>query len=422
MSAPRYLKDVPVAEAGSRTREPVDADTLVAAAELVREVREGGEKALRRLAERFDGLAPGAPLIYRRAELEAARDRLPAETRALLGRTAARIERFARAQRETMRDMDVALEGGRMGHRVVAVDRAGCYAPGGRYPYPSTTLMTTVAARVAGVREVWVASPAPGDVILGAAALGGADYVLAAGGAHAVAALAYGAGGVPSCEAVVGPGNRWVTAGKQLVAGLVRIDGLAGPSELTVLADESANAARVAADLIAQAEHDPDAYPALITTHADLVIAVRDELDRQLEALGTAEVARQSLEQGHAIVVDSLAEGAALCEVMAPEHLELIVKDPEAVASRLSCYGTLFIGDGAAEVFGDYGAGPNHTLPTGGMARAFSGLSVATFLKFPTFLRSDEPSLDRQLVEDSIALAELEGLEGHAAAARARLA
>ncbi len=420
MSETLYLPDLPVDCLRARRRSPVDPETLGAAAAIVARVQAGGELALRALAEEHDGLPPGAPLVHTRPEVEAALARQPAALRELLQRTAARIERFAQAQREVCRDVEVAAEGMRMGHRVVAVDRAGCYVPGGRYAYPSTALMTAVTARVAGVREVWVASPAPGDLVLAAAGAAGADFVLAAGGAHAIAALAHGAGPVPACAAVVGPGNRWVTAAKQLVAGLARIDGLAGPSELTVMADRTADPERVAADLIAQAEHAPDAYPVLVTTCPDLVAWVRGQIAVQLPSLPTAEVASRSLAAGHSVQVTDLDEGVAVCEALAPEHLRLVVAEPGSVVERLRNYGALFSGDNAAEVFGDYGIGPNHTLPTGGTARAFSGLSVMTFLKFPTYVLA-ATDVDGQLVRDAVALAELEGLVGHAAAARARL-
>jgi phosphoribosyl-ATP pyrophosphohydrolase/phosphoribosyl-AMP cyclohydrolase/histidinol dehydrogenase len=404
-----------------RRLEPVDAQAVAAAAKLVDRVVDDGEDAVRELAEQFDGLDPDAPLVHPRESLERAREQLPTNARELLERTAERIGRFADAQRKCVAPLELDADGARMGHRVVPVDRAGCYAPGGRHPYVSTVLMTVIPARVAGVREIWVASPRPTTETLAAAAIAGADAVLAAGGAHAVAALAHGAGeAVPPCDAVVGPGNRWVTAAKRLVAGLVRIDGLAGPSELIVLADDSARSEVVAADLIAQAEHDPEALPVLVTPSARLAGGVRQELEAQLEALDTASVARTALQRGAVVRVADLDDGVAACERIAPEHLELLVESPAAWASRLSAYGTLFVGEGAAEVLGDYGAGPNHVLPTSGSARAFSGLSVLTFLRFPTTLRVDG-GMDRQVVSDCEALARMEGLSGHAASAALRL-
>jgi histidinol dehydrogenase len=335
---------------------------------------------------------------------------------------AERIAGFARAQRDALREVDVAVPGGRAGHRVTPVARAGCYAPGGRYPLPSSVLMTAVTARVAGVREVWVASPGPDEVTLAAAEVAGADAVLAVGGAQAIAALAFGAGSVPACDVVVGPGNRWVTAAKQLVAGYVGIDLLAGPSELVVLADGTADAATVAADLLAQAEHDPDALPVLVTTEAALADAVDEELRRQLEDLPTREVATTALENGFAVLAPSLEAAAEVCDRLAPEHLQVLTANADRVARRLGSWGGLFVGESSAEVMGDYGVGPNHTLPTGGVARYRGGLSVLDFLRVGTWLRLEPGEASRELARDAAALARLEGLEGHARAAERRLA
>ncbi|HET6344442.1 MAG TPA: histidinol dehydrogenase, partial [Myxococcota bacterium] len=243
--------------------------------------------------------------------------------------------------------------------------------------------------------------------------------VLAVGGAQAIAALACGADPVPPCDVVVGPGNRFVTAAKQLVAGFVAIDMLAGPSELVILADGSADPATLAADLLAQAEHDPDAFPALVTPDAALVEAVEAQLATQLLDLPTADTARAALKHGLAVVAADLAEAARVCNLLAPEHLEVQVTDPKRVMPLLEAYGGLFIGRGAAEVFGDYGIGPNHVLPTGGGARFTGGLSVLNFLRVRTWLRCDGHA-DPTVVEDTAALARLEGLEAHARAALLR--
>jgi histidinol dehydrogenase len=403
-----------------RRADVVPAEALRVAAEIVEEVRTHGEPALRRFAERFGDLAPGEPLVHGRAALERALASLPAEARERLERVAARIRGFAEAQRAALHEMSVPVPGGAAGHWIAPLERAGCYAPGGRYPLPSSVLMTAVPARVAGVSEVWVASPDPRPLTLAAAAAAGADGLLAAGGAQAIAALAYGAGAVPACDIVVGPGNRYVTAAKQLIAGRVAIDMLAGPSELTVLADASADPGMVAADLLAQAEHDPDAVPVLVSPDAGLIEAVERELARQLETLPTAEIARAALLNGGAILVADLDAGIAACDRLAPEHLELIVADADRLAPRLRHYGALFIGAGAAEVLGDYGAGPNHVLPTGRTARSAGGLSVLSFLRVRTWLRIDEPQAARPLAEDAAWFGRVEGLEAHARSAERR--
>jgi histidinol dehydrogenase len=400
-------------------RGAVDAATLDGARAIVDAVRARGEAAVREYAARFGELDGGAPLVRDRDDLRAAFTALPAGEQALLERTAARIRSFAAAQRSALHDLDVAIPGGRAGHTVAPMARAGCYAPGGRFPLPSSVLMTAVTARVAGVAEVYVASPRPAPATLAAAWVAGADALLAVGGAHAIAALAHGVG-VPACDVVVGPGNRWVTAAKQLVAGDVAIDMLAGPSELVVLADAAADPALVAADLLAQAEHDPDAVPALVTTDAALIDRVERALAAQLDALPEPNraTARAACGNGLAVLAPDLASALAACDRLAPEHLELLVADPQALAPRLTHYGALFLGAGAAEVLGDYGAGPNHVLPTGGTARHTGGLSVLTFLRVRTWLRLDAPA---ELAADAAALARLEGLEAHARAAEARL-
>lgn len=411
------LRRIAAKDVARLAHDPVDAATLAGAAAIVDDVRANGAPALRAHAERLGDLTAGAPMIYDRAALHHAREQLPRADLELLERTAERISTFASAQRACLTALDTSVPGGRAGHFVTPIERAGCYAPGGRFPLPSSVLMTVVTARAAGVGTVWVASPRPTLVTLAAAAVAGADALLAVGGAQAIAALAFGADPVPACDAVVGPGNRWVTAAKQLVAGRVAIDMLAGPSELLVLADGSADPAVVAADLLAQAEHDPDALPVLVTWNAALADAVEQALVSQLATLPTAATARAALVNGFCVLTRDAAEAVAVCNIVAPEHLEVQVADPDAVVPALQQFGALFIGHAAAEVFGDYGVGPNHVLPTSGGSRFTGGLSVLNFLRVRTWLRLDSVAPIR---DDAAALARLEGLEAHARAALAR--
>lgn len=420
MSAP-LLRRRSAADVTRRPGAAVDGEALAAATPIVAAVRTQGEAALRAHAERFGDVAAGAPLWHERAALTRALARLPADDRERLERVAERIRVFAEAQRCALAAVTVPLPGGAAGQWISPVERAGCYAPGGRYPLPSSVLMTAVTARVAGVREVWVASPKPAPLTLAAAAVAGVDGLLAAGGPHAIAALAYGAGPIAPCDVIVGPGNRYVTAAKQLVAGSTAIDLLAGPSELTVLADGAADPERVAADLLAQAEHDPAAIPLLVTTDPGLAERVERELERRLGDLATADVARAALANGGVIVVANVDEGIAVCDAFAPEHLQLELRDAATVAPRLAHYGAMFLGRLGAEVLGDYGAGPNHVLPTGGTARARGGLSVYTFLRVRTWLRLDDAPAARRLIEDAVWLGRAEGLEAHARAAEQRL-
>lgn len=398
----------------------VDVDTLAKAAVIVAEVQAGGDLALRSWGERLGDLPVAAPLTFPAETLKAAYEALPAADQALLQRVAARVRAFAEAQRASLSEMTIEVPGGRAGHTVAPVERAGCYAPGGRFPLPSSVLMTAVTARTAGVRHVIVASPRPAPITLAAAHVAGADALLAVGGAQAIAALAYGTETIARCDVIVGPGNRWVTAAKKLVSGDVRIDMLAGPSELLVLADGSAEAETIAADLLGQAEHDPDAIPVLVTTSDTLRGAVDEALARQLMTLPTAETARAALNNGMSLLAHDLDEAIATANHLAPEHLEVMVTDPWSVVPRLSHYGGLFVGAHAAEVLGDYGSGPNHVLPTGGTSRFTGGLSVFDFLRVRTWLEVTGLEEAQVLVDDAVHLARHEGLEAHARSALRR--
>ena len=413
---------LPVVNAGDisqRRLDPVDAETIEQVSMILRNVEYGGTEALQAYALKFGDRRPGQPLVLPRSELTKALSSLGVDRRLLLQRTADRIYNFAQDQRAALGEVDVAVEGGRAGHRLIPVDTAGCYAPGGRFPLPSTVLMTAVTARAAGVSNVWVASPRPSTMTLAAAAVAGADNLLAVGGAQAIAAMAFGVGDIPRCDVIVGPGNRWVTAAKQLVAGKVAIDMVAGPSELVVLADNSAEAETVALDLLAQAEHDTDALPVLVTPSEALAQRVRELIDRFLEETPTP-TAEEAVRRGFTVLVQNIEEGVRVCNSLAPEHLELNLSDPDKIIPSLKHYGALFIGSKSAEVLGDYGTGPNHVLPTAGAARHTGGLSVLNFLRFPTWLRIDDVDEASNLIDEAAALARLEGLEWHARAAEKR--
>ena len=406
-------------ELGTRKRGGVPPEILAEASVIVERVRSGGEEALREYTTRFEDCAPGGSLYLTAETLQSHLDELPSDERSRLERIAERIRTFAQSQRDALAPVETPVPGGHAGHRIDPLEAAGCYAPGGRYPLPSSVFMTAVTARAAGVGSVWVASPRPVPITLAAAAIAGADGVLAAGGAHAIAALAFGVGPVPPSDVVVGPGNLYVTAAKQLLAGQVQIDMLAGPSELVIVADGDADPAWIAADLLAQAEHDTDAVPILISVDPDLPSRVEGEIERQLEDLPTASTAREALANGGVIVCETEEEARLACDAIAPEHLQLSVSNPWDWPDRLHHYGALFIGERAAEVFGDYGVGPNHVLPTGGTARARGGLSVMDFLRVRTWIQADSAA-DLDLIEDVAWFARQEGLEAHARAAEIR--
>lgn len=415
------LKKIQVSEVKAFRSPSLDQQTIQVVSKIVEDVKSGGMLALRTYAEKLDGLEKGQKLRVSKAELAEAFNALPQDQQSLLQRTAERIRSFAQSQREAISDVEVYIPGGKAGHRVSAVERAACYAPGGRFPLPSSVLMTAISARVAGVKEVYVASPRPTQVTLAAAHVAGADALFAIGGAQAIAALAYGIEGeIPACNIIVGPGNRYVTAAKKLVSGDVAIDMLAGPSELLVLVDETSNLELVAADLLAQAEHDVDAVPIVVSLSDAIYQPLCAEIERQLETLPTADTAKEALKNGFFVPASSRKEALMLCNFIAPEHLQVMCRDPKSYVPELKNFGGLFIGEKTAEVFGDYGAGPNHVLPTAGTACYTAGLSVANFLRLQTWVEISDSAAARELVEDAEALAKLEGLEGHARAATLR--
>lgn len=407
------LQIIDKSEVGTRTTPPVDSEAENTVRGIINDIAKRGQDALYEYSVKFGDIEKGAPILIPKEKLKEAALSISKEDAALLKRTAARIETFARAQLNSVHEIAIPIPGGKAGHKIAPIEKACCYAPGGRFPLPSSVLMTAITARVAGVREVWVCSPKPVPLTLAAAYFAGADGFAAVGGAQAIAAFTFGTGEIPACDIIVGPGNMYVTAAKKLVSGHVAIDMLAGPSELTVLADQSANPKTVAADLLAQAEHDVVAVPILVTTSKSLIDKVNNELEIQLAQLSTAQTAADSLKNGFAVLVDTIEEGVAACNKLGPEHLEIMTANSSEVAKKCKNYGGLFIGEGTAEVLGDYGAGPNHTLPTGGTSRYTGGLSVFDFLRIRTWIEITEPGAAQVLVDDAARLAELEGLEGH---------
>ncbi|HET8656247.1 MAG TPA: histidinol dehydrogenase [Longimicrobiaceae bacterium] len=394
-------------------------------AAIVAAVAERGDAALLEYTARFDHLEVGSAEALRLGpgELAAAAARLDPALLASLRDAAENIRRFHERQSERG-FVDLLPDGTLLGQRVTPLRRVGVYVPGGRAAYPSSVLMNVIPARVAGVDEVVMVTPTPGgeveDAVLAAAHVAGVAEVYRIGGAQAVAALAYGTGSIPRVDKIVGPGNRWVAEAKRQVFGWVDIDMIAGPSEILVVADDSAPARHVAADLIGQAEHDPDAIAWLVTDSPALAEAVPAEVDGLLEANPRREIARQALESnGLILVVPSIEAAAEAAELRAPEHLELLVRDPVGLAGRIRSAGAIFLGGNSPEPLGDYFAGPNHVLPTGGTARWASPLGVYDFVKRTSLIGYSEARL-RAHAGDVIRLAEAEGLHGHAAAVRVR--
>jgi len=326
-------------------------------------------------------------------------------------RAAERIRAFH--ARQLPGDYVVEEGGSRLELRYRPLASAGIYVPGGTARYPSSVLMTAVPARVAGVGRIVMVTPGPSAETLCAARIAGVDQVFEIGGAQAVAALAYGTASVPRVDKIVGPGNQWVASAKRQVFGEVDIDSVAGPSEVLIVADDGANPAWIAADLLAQAEHDVEARPILVTTSAALVDRVQAALDRQLAVLPRREIASRSIDTyGVAVVMEHLESALRLAEEYAPEHLELQIANAREVASRLHTAGAIFVGAYTPEAAGDYTAGPNHVLPTGGAARYASPLGVYDFRKRTSVLELDAAALRAQS-GDIQALAEVEGLDAH---------
>jgi histidinol dehydrogenase len=396
---------------------------------ILDDVRKDGDAAVLRYIEQFEKRAVRTLFLPTAADFDGAGAlaRLPEEARRALEHAAARITRFHEREREAMfagQGFRFEAEGVSLGLRVRPLDRVGVYAPGGKARYPSSVLMTAIPARVAGVKEIVLATPLAGnasdDMILAAAHLAGVTGIVDAGGAQAIGALAYGTATIPRVDKIVGPGNAYVACAKRLVYGTVAIDSIAGPSEILVLADATAEPKIVAADLLSQAEHDEDAYVLLASDSHELVEAVGRQLEHQLETLPRAGIARAALQRhGHAFVVPGRAELAEVANAIAAEHLSLQVEDPEALLANVRHAGAVFLGALTPEAAGDYVAGPSHVLPTGGAVRFGSPLGVHDFVARTSLIRYSADALRRD--EGAIcALARLEGLEAHARAVTIR--
>jgi histidinol dehydrogenase len=388
-----------------------DSKTTRSVSTIVAAVRRRGDRALLAYARKFDDLRE--PLEVSKDEIEEGAARVPPRVRAALAAAARNIHKVARRQRPTEWKIETT-PGATVEQRVTPLDRVGCYVPGGRYPLPSSLLMSVIPAKAAGVREVIVTCPRPAPVVMAAARLAGVDRLFRMGGAHAIAALAYGTASVPRVDKIVGPGNRFVAAAKSLVAADCAIDFYAGPTEIVIVSDRG-NPEWIAADLIAQAEHDPQARAILITSSARLAGRVARVVKDRLPADGPA---RESLARhGGIIVTRSAQESAELANRAAAEHL---VCDDEKTAKAVRCAGAVFIGPYTAQVAGDYAIGSNHVLPTNGAARFRGGLHAADFVRVSTVQRVTAAGL-RLLAPTVIALARQEGLEGHARSIEVRL-
>lgn len=405
---PEDFKTPPI-QAGNDIEQTVDA--------IISDVRARGDAALISYAKKFDQADLNAVCVTD-AEIEEAFAACDSAFLTILKQAKANIEAFHK--RQTRASFVISEEEGKvMGQRVIPLKRVGLYVPGGTAAYPSSVLMNAVPPMIAGVKEIIMATPPGKDgkvnpAILCAAKIAGVHRIVKAGGAQAIAALAYGTESVPNVDKIVGPGNVFVATAKRRVYGVVDIDMIAGPSEILVLADGNSDPAFVAADLLSQAEHDKLASAILVTDSAELAQKVQSEVERQLALLPRQEIARASIDKnGKIIVAHEMAQGVEIANLIAPEHLELCVDDPFQYLGKIESAGSVFLGRNCPEALGDYWGGPNHTLPTSGTARFSSPLSVDDFVKKSQFLYYSRESL-LEAKDSIVAFAKREGLDGHA--------
>lgn len=405
-----------------RYREPAGVSSVK---EIIADVAKNGDEALMYYTSKFDGVNIERIRIID-TEIQAAVDELNEQDRQAIGLVSEHVEKFARRQLAHMGSFEFPIcDDVFVGQRLAPIERVGIYVPGGRFPLISTVIMCAIPARVAGVGSIAICSPPRYNgsihpLILAAAHLAGVKEIYRVGGAQAIAAMAYGTATIRGVDKIVGPGNKYVTQAKRELYGVVGIDFVAGPTEIMIIADESARPEIIAADLLAQAEHDDEAIPVLITTSQRISEQVIGEVDRQLPDLATPETASAALQNnGYIIIVDDVAQAIQIANRRAPEHIEVHMKNPGKFTSRLTNFGTLFIGEWSAEALGDYSSGVNHTLPTNTCARYTSGLSACDFMRLQTTVRVEREGF-KQIGAAARILAELEGLVGHARSIRIR--
>ena len=394
-----------------------DAQVEKTVKQIIADVKERGDEAVREYTEKFDGAYSGKRELSKE-DLKAAADRCDAAFITALQNAASNIEDFhSRQKREGFDYFD--RNGNLLGQRIKGLDKVGIYVPGGTAAYPSTVLMNTIPARIAGVGEIIMITPPPkkgqqNDAILAAAHIVGVDRVIYAGGAQGIAALAFGTESIPRVDKIVGPGNIYVATAKRLLFGTVDIDMIAGPSEILIISDSSADVSYLAADMMSQAEHDVLASSIMLTTSEETAVMTDREIARQIEGLSRREIIEKSLADNGAIIIcESLQKAAELANEIAPEHLEIMTDSPEFLLESVRNAGSVFLGSYSPEPLGDYYAGPNHVLPTSGTARFFSPLSVDSFIKKFSFIKYSRANLNAAS-EDIVTLARSEGLDAHA--------
>ena len=384
--------------------------------EIIADVKNKGDSAVKRYTEKFDGKIENIEVT--KDEIDEALKAVPDEVIEAIKLSIKNVKTFAEAQLNSVKEFEIENSGIKLSQKIVPLERTGAYVPGGNYPLPSSAIMSVVPAKVAGVKEVIMCSPKIQPATIVAGYLAGADRIFRVGGVQAVAAMAYGTQTIPKVDKITGPGNKFVTFAKKQVFGVCGIDFLAGPSEVMVIADDSANAKFVAADFLAQCEHDADASAILLTTSEKFANEVKEQTEEFLKMLKTADIAKKALGHSYIIVVKNLDEAVEIANKKAPEHLEIMTKENNKLKEKLTCYGSLFAGDYSAEVLGDYCSGTNHILPTNKVARYNGGLSVFDFIKI---LTCQEAVDAKEVTKNASILADTEGLMAHKLAADVRM-
>ncbi len=397
----------------------IEFESISSVNEIIAAVRKDGDNAIKKYAKKFgDGDLCAFKLTDE--EIQNAINQVDEKTIETLKYAIKNVKEFAKAQLGSIKELQVEIAGNTLGHKIIPLDSVGCYIPGGNYPLPSSAIMTVVPAKVAGVKRVVAMSPKIQPVTVAAAHLAGADEIYRIGGVQAVAAMAYGTESIKKVNKIVGPGNKFVTSAKKQVYGECGIDFLAGPSEVLIIADETAKPEFVAADMLAQCEHDKDARAFLICFSEDFARKVDEKAKEYLESLETKEIAKVAYEKSMAVIVKYIDEAALISNEKAPEHLELCLENAENLINKFTNYGSLFIGNYSAEVFGDYVSGTNHTLPTNQVAKYSGGLSVFDYIKIQTYQIISEKS-KKEIATNASKLAEKEGLFAHKLAADVRI-
>lgn len=406
-------------------RSQIDAENVMNIVnDIVFSVKANGDNSLKEYTEKFDKVKLN-DLKVSNEEIKNSYNNVDSNVINALKKAAKNIEKFHKAQipKEWFEEVDKGIKAGQI---IRPIEKVGCYIPGGRAVYPSSVLMTIIPAKIAGVNKIICCTPPMldgnvNDIVLAAADIAGADEIYKVGGAQAIAAMAYGTESVPKVDKIVGPGNIFVTAAKKMVYGDVDIDFPAGPSEVLIIADETANPEYIAYDILAQAEHDPDAACALVTTSKDLAYEVKDKILGKIKYMERSKIIEESLQKyGKIIITDSLRDAVEFSNEYAPEHLIIMTEDPEEVLKDITNAGSIFLGELTPVAAGDYGSGTNHVLPTSKNARMYSGLSTESFIKKPTVQRLSKEGIDN-LKDVVITLAEYEGLYAHAESFKKRI-